>query len=184
MSATKGPDNVSMEFAGPVPGVLGPVAGYHVVFWVQAGGGAGFTRPSQEERDYYAETGKPVPEWQCEYFEFDGLTWSEAALSIELWRGSSKLRSLFAAAHTGRNEADLRKELPELERFLDKHGLSGSNMASSFHEALLCAAEAAKVIQRGVVNAKPRSSAATQVLSVEHSWWRRSLRRLWPRRAI
>lgn len=167
-----------MEFLGPVPGMLGDTAGYHVVLWVQAAGGASFTRPSQEERDHYVESGKPAPEWQCEYLDFDGLTWPEAALTVELWCGSSKLRSLFIARREGRREAELRAELPDLNSFLQKHGLSLSNLASTFHDALLHAAESAGMIQRGVT-AAPRPNAATQIIDAEVPWWLRALRRAW-----
>src|SRR5688572_22468239 len=134
-------DSVSMEFVGPVPAILGATTGHHVVLWVQAGGGAGFTRPSQEERDYYGEIGKPVPEWQCEYFEFDGLSWPEATLTVEYWCGPTKLRSLCLPNRQGRREEEIGAELPELELFLHKHGLSTGNLTPSFHEAMLRAAE-------------------------------------------
>ena len=182
MPASSSPDNVYMEFLGPVPGVLGTATGYHVVFWLQAAGGAGFTRPSQEECDYYAETGKPVPEWQCEYFDFDGLAWPEATLTVELWHGASKLRSLFIPGRKGRTEAEVHVELPELERFINKNGLASFKIALTFHEALLRAAADAGVIQRGLASAAPRPHAATHAIIAEESWWRRTLRRLWPRR--
>ena len=178
MSANRSPDNVSMEFLGPVPGVLGAALGYHVVFWVQAAGGAAFTRPSQEERDFYAESGKPVPEWQCEYFDFDGLTWSEAPLTVELWVGSTKLRSLCLAGRAGRREPEVRAELPDLDRFLQKNGLSLSDVSNTFHDALLRSAESAGVIKRGVTTA-PRPNSASQVVNLETPWWRRALRRAW-----
>ena len=166
-----------MEFCGPVPGILGNPSDNHVLFLVQAAGGASFTRPSQEERDYYIEMGKPVPEWQCDYFEFDGLTWQEAALTVEFWRGSAKLRCHFLAGRVGRSEADLRTELPDLDRFLHKYGAGGAKMVPTFQEALLRAAEAKGVIQRG---AKPVGDlgAATRMGESDASWWRRGLRRV------
>lgn len=182
MSDTTTPDKVSMEFAGPVPGILGMASGYHAVFWVQAAGGAGFTRPSQEERDYYAEAGKPVPEWQCEYFEFDGVTWAEAALTVELWSGPAKLRSLFLPSRNGRTEANVRAELPDLDRFLTKQNLTAGKIEPDFHAALLRAAESAGVITRGVDSGAPRARAAVHVGDGADSWWRRTLRRAWPKR--
>ena len=184
MSATSSPDNVHMEFLGPVPGILGAAGGYHVVFWAQAAGGAGFTRPSQEERDFYAESGKAAPEWQCEFFDFDGLTWPEAALTVELWCGRTKLRSLFLAKREGRNEAEVHDELPELDRFIHKHGLSALSVAQTFQEALLRAAADAGVIQRGLAGATPRPNSATPFIGdkVDEPWWRRALRRAWPGR--
>jgi hypothetical protein len=174
-------DSVSMEFAGPVPAVLGGSAGHHVVFWVQASGGAGFTRPSQEECDYYRELGRPVPEWQCEYFEFDGVSWPEAALTVEFWCGRTKLRSLCLPNRRGRREEEIGAELPELELFLHKHGLSTANLAASLYDAVLRAAETAGVIQRGGVTAAPRSGAATKVVLLDAPWWYRALRRAWAR---
>jgi hypothetical protein len=174
-------DSVSMEFVGPVPAILGAITGYHVMFWVQASGGAGFTRPSQEERDYYGEIGKPVPEWQCEYFEFDGLLWPEAALTVEYWCGATKLRSLCLPHRQGRREDEIGAELPELELFLHKHRLSLANLTASFHDAVLRAAETAGVIQRGVASAAPRPNSATQVKLSEEPWWIRALRRAWAR---
>ena len=145
------------------------------MFWVQAAGGAGFTRPSQDERDYYAEVGKPVPEWQCEYFDFNGQLWHEAALTVEFWLGSTKLRSLGLAARAGRTEGDVMQEMPELERFIQRHGLSAVNIAQSFHEALLRAAASAGVIQRSASSTEPAGKASAP-------WWRRALRLSWPRR--
>src|SRR5262249_46157405 len=171
MPATTNADKVYMEFLGPVPGVLGPIDGYHAVFWVQAAGGAGFTRPSLDERNFYAEQGKPVPEWQCEYFDFDGLTWTEPAVTGGLWRGAGKLRSLFVSPRGGRTEAEFVTELPELERFIRRHGLQPANLKASFQEALLHAAEKEGVIQRGVMDAAPRPSDASQVILYEDSWW-------------
>jgi hypothetical protein len=182
MSSTSTSDKVSMEFAGPVPAVLGNTAGYHVVFWVHAGGGAGFTRPSQEERDYYVELGKEAPEWQCEYFEFDDVTWAEAPLAVELWHGSAKLRSLFLAGRAGRIEAEVCTELPDLDYFLYKHQLLPFNMVQSFHHALLRAAEAAGVIKREATPAAPRANAAgRRAVAAGEPWWRGALRRAWPR---
>lgn len=177
MSATSNPDKVSMEFIGPVPGILGNPADNHVLFLVQAAGGAGFTRPSQEERDYYIEMGKPVPEWQCDYFEFDGLTWHEAALTVEFWRGSAKLRCHFLAGRAGRSEADLRTELPDLDRFLHRHGVAGAKMVPTFQETLLRAAEAKGVIQRGA-HTGGAPVAGTRSGERDVSWWRRGLRRV------
>ena len=182
MATVTSPDNVYMEFKGPVPGLLGPASGFHIVFWVQSAGGAGFTRPSQEERDYYVEMGKPAPEWQCEYFDFDGLNWAEASLTVELWRGRTKLRSLALAGRKGRLEAELCGELPELERFLCTHNLPAFNVAPSFQDALLRAAAEAGVIQRGLTSVAPRASSASQVMLAEEPWWRRALRRAWPLR--
>ncbi len=178
MSATTSPDQVSMEFLGPVPGALGNPADYHVLFWVQAAGGAGFTRPSKDERDYYVEMGKPVPEWQCDYFEFDGLTWHEAALTVEFWRGSEKLRCHFLAGRAGRSEADLRAELPDLDRFLHKHGVAGAKMVPTFQEALLRAAEAKGVIQRGIGTVSADPAAVIRSSKRPGAWWNRGLQRL------
>lgn len=177
-------DKVSMEFLGPVPGILGKTTGYHVVYWVQAAGGASFTRPSKDERDYYLQCGKAAPEWQCEYFDFDGQSWSEAALTVELWRGASKLRSLFAAGLRGRTEAELRAELPELERFILKNGLSGFDVSLTFREALLRAAESAGVIQRGI-SKTPETNGTDIVMPPARradSWWRRVWRGNWSSR--
>ena len=181
MPATSSPDNVSMEFLGPVPGVLGHRADHHVVFWVQAGGGAGFTRPSEEERDFYTQMGKPVPEWQCDYFDFDGLSWPEAALTVEFWHGSAKLRCHFLARREGRNQSDLCAELPDLKRFVDKHGLSAATMAPTFQDVLLRAAEANGIIQLGASS----SGAATDPRSAksEGAWWRRIFCHLRPQPA-
>ncbi len=179
MPAVTSPDNVYMEFKGPVPGLLGSPSGFHVVFWVQSAGGAGFTRPSEEERDYYAEMGKPAPEWQCEYFDFDGLSWAEAPLSVEFWRGRTKLRSLALAGRKGRLDSELCGELPELERFVCTHALTSFNLTPSFQDALLCAAAEAGVIERGLAPAKPRAIASPDLLA-EQTWWRRALRRAWP----
>jgi hypothetical protein len=164
-----------MEFLGPVPGVLGVVNGFHVVIWVQASGGAGFTRPTPEERDYYAGIGKSVPEWQCEYFEFDGLHWPESALAVEIWSGQAKLRSLFAERRTGRSQAELRAELPDLDRFLIKYDLSLT--ALSFHDALLRAAAEAGVISSSPEFIRPSADSVIP-------WWQRVLRRAWPKRRV
>jgi len=186
MSTTSSPaDNVYMEFQGPVPGILGPTAGFHAVVWVQAAGGAGFTRPSPEERAYYADLGKPVPEWQCEYCDFDGILWPEATLSVEFWRGRVKLRSLVLAGRKERTEAEVLVELPELARFLHIHNLSQPKLALDFHDALLRAAAAAGVITRGLtVDAPPPSSSPTRFIVVVRSWWRGAVRRAWPRRRV
>lgn len=175
MPAPSTADNVYMEFLGPVPGILRGPDGYHLVVWVQAAGGAGFTRPSQEERDYYVEVGKPAPEWQCEYCDFNGLLWHEAALTVEFWLGSTKLRSLGLAARAGRTEADVLQEMPEVERFIQRHGISPLNIALSFHDALLRAAVSAGVIQRS-------ASSSASVSKASAPWWRRALRLSWPRR--
>ena len=182
MSTVVSPDNVYMEFKGPVPGILGATSGFHVVFWVQSAGGAGFTRPSQEERDYYLEMGKPAPEWQCEYFDFDGLNWAEATLIVEFWRSRTKLRSLALPGRKGRLDTELCAELPELERFICTHNLPALKLNPSFQEALLRAAAEAGVIERGVAAAAPRASSGSQVLLMEDPWWRRALRLAWPLR--
>lgn len=175
MPAPSSADNVYMEFLGPVPGILRGPDGYHLVFWVQAAGGAGFTRPTQDERDYYVEIGKPVPEWQCEYFDFNGQLWHEAALTVEFWLGSTKLRSLGLPARAGRSEADVMQEMPELERFIQRHGISAVNVAQSFHDALLRAAASAGVIQRS-------ASSIASAAKTSTPWWRRALRFSWPPR--
>jgi hypothetical protein len=179
------PDNVYMEFQGPVPGILGPTAGFHAVIWVQAPGGAGFTRPSAEEREYYASQGKPVPEWQCEYCDFDGVLWHEATLSVELWRGRVKLRSLVLPGRRERTEAEVLVELPELARFLHVHNLAQPKLTLDFHEALLQAAATAGVIERGLApDVRPAASSPTRFTVVVRSWWRGALRRAWPRRRV
>ncbi|MEO5960753.1 MAG: hypothetical protein ABIR80_16700 [Opitutaceae bacterium] len=182
MSAVSSPDNVYMEFLGPVPGVLRAPNGHYVVFWAQAAGGAGFTRPSQEERDHYTQSGKTVPEWQCEYFDFDGLAWPEAALTVDFCVGPTKLRSLCLPAREGRTAAEVLKELPELTRFIHKNGLPLSNVAPNFHEALLSAAAAAGVIQRGSTNTGPAVNPST-VSTVRQPWWLRVVRHLSRRKA-
>ncbi len=180
MPTTSSTDSVSMEFVGPVPSVLGSQAGYHAVIRVHAAGGASFTRPSEEERNYYAETGKTAPEWQCEYFEFDGVMWPEAALTVELWHGSAKLRSLCAAARAGRTEIELRSELPELGHFLQKHGLSLSNLTGALHDSLLHTAETAGVIKRGIIaDAAPATVPSGEANHVEAPSWYRALLLAW-----
>jgi len=179
------PDNVYMEFQGPVPGILGPTAGFHAVIWVQAPGGAGFTRPSPEERDYYASLGKTAPEWQCEYCDFDGVLWPEATLSVEFWRGRVKLRSLVLAARRDRTEAEVLVELPELARFLQVHNLAKPRLALDFHVALLRAAAAAGVIALGrTVDPPPSRSPSKRFKVVLRSWWHSAVRRAWPRRPV
>ena len=177
MSDSTGQDSVSMEFVGPVPGILGQTTGFHVVYWVHAAGGARFTRPSSEEREYYVQMGRAVPEWQCDYFDFDGLSWTEAALTIELWHGTGKLRSLCAGRCTARTEADLRAELPELARFIEKNGLDRFDVKLAFRDALLRAAESAGVIARSASpggNSAESSEGMKDLLGV--SWWRKAWR--------
>ena len=181
MSDTTIPDKVHMEFQGPVPGIQGQRRGYHVLFWVQAAGGAGFTHPTPEERDFYEANGKPVPEWQCEYFEFDGLTWPEAAITVELWCGSAKLRSHCVAGRAGRKEAELRVELPDLDDFIQKHNLASYDVTRGFHDALLRAAATAGVIQLGVTGEGGRAKSSRHGVRAEGSWWRRALRSALPR---